>query len=136
MRLTQGNFSFLPDLTDTQIAAQIGYCLGMGWAISIEFTDDPHPRNTYWEMWGAPLFDLADASGAMLEVASCRAANPDHYVKVVAFDSRRGWETVRLSFIVQRPLVEPALRLERAESRGRTLRYTTTATPSGVAARD
>ena len=27
MRLTQGTFSFLPDLTDEQISAQIEYCL-------------------------------------------------------------------------------------------------------------
>ena len=25
---------------------------------SVEFTDDPHPRNVYWEMWGLPMFDL------------------------------------------------------------------------------
>jgi ribulose-bisphosphate carboxylase small chain len=27
MRLTQGTFSFLPDLTDSQIEAQVRYCL-------------------------------------------------------------------------------------------------------------
>ncbi len=54
MRLTQGTFSFLPDLTDAQIAAQIEYCLQQGWAMSVEYTDDPHPRNTYWEMFGMP----------------------------------------------------------------------------------
>ena len=47
MRVTQGCFSFLPDLTDEQISAQVQYCLGKGWAVNIEFTDDPHPRNTY-----------------------------------------------------------------------------------------
>src|SRR5690606_12716503 len=40
MRLTQGTFSFLPDLTDEQITAQIEYCLKQGWAVSIEYTDD------------------------------------------------------------------------------------------------
>ena len=58
MRLTQGTFSFLPDLTDAQIGAQIEYCLQQGWAVSVEYTDDPHPRNTYWEMFGIPMFDL------------------------------------------------------------------------------
>ena len=52
MRLTQGCFSFLPDLTDEQIRAQAQYCIDNGWAVNLEFTDDPHPRNTYWEMWG------------------------------------------------------------------------------------
>ena len=58
--VTQGQFSFLPPLTDVQITALIKYALGKGWAISVEYTDDPHPRNTYWEMYGAPMFDLKD----------------------------------------------------------------------------
>ncbi len=72
MRITQGTFSFLPDLTDEQIARQIQYCIGNGWAVNIEFTDDPHPRNTYWEMWGFPMFDIKDAAAAMTELAACR----------------------------------------------------------------
>jgi ribulose-bisphosphate carboxylase small chain len=123
MRVTQGAFSFLPDLTDTQIAAQVEYCLREGWAVSVEFTDDPHPRNTYWEMWGHPMFDLQDAAGVMAEIKACRAANPETYVRVNAFDSTRGWEAVRLSFLVQRPADEPGFRLERVEAQGRTMRY-------------
>ena len=124
MRVTQGAFSFLPDLTDRQIAAQIEYCLRQDWAVSVEFTDDPHPRNTYWEMWGMPMFDLRDAAGVTAEVRACRAANPHCYVRVNAFDSTRGWETVRLSFLVQRPADEPGFRLERTEAEGRAIRYT------------
>jgi ribulose-bisphosphate carboxylase small chain len=123
MRVTQGAFSFLPDLTDEQIAAQIEYCLRQEWAVSIEFTDDPHPRNTYWEMWGMPMFDLRDAAGVMAEVRACREAHLDAYVRLSAFDSTRGWETVRLSFLVQRPDDEPGFRLERIEAQGRTMRY-------------
>ena len=48
MRLTQGAFSYLPDLTDEQIKKQVQYCIKKGWAINIEWTDDPHPRNIYW----------------------------------------------------------------------------------------
>ena len=65
MRITQGCFSFLPDLTDDQILTQVQYCLDNGWAVNLEFTDDPHPRNTYWEMWGLPMFDLQDAKGVL-----------------------------------------------------------------------
>ena len=127
MRLTQGAFSFLPDLTDAQIRAQIEYCLGKGWAVSIEYTDDPHPRNTYWEMYGMPLFDLKDAAGVMAELNACRKTFPNHYVKVNAFDSAHGWESLRLSFIVHRPKNEPGFALERAEAQGRNIRYTTRA---------
>jgi ribulose-bisphosphate carboxylase small chain len=124
MRLTQGTFSFLPDLTDAQIAKQIEYALGRGWALGIEFTDDPHPRNTYWDMWGQPLFDLHDAAAVMREVSACRAANRGYYVRINAFDAERGSETVRLSFLVQRPAQEPGFRLDRMEDRGRNIRYT------------
>ncbi|MFO1115190.1 MAG: ribulose bisphosphate carboxylase small subunit [Beijerinckiaceae bacterium] len=123
MRVTQGCFSFLPDLTDTQIRDQVEYCLRNEWAIGVEFTDDPHPRNTYWNMWGNPMFDLKDAKGVMIELEECRKAHPDCYIRLNAFDSTRGWETVRMSFIVNRPKVEPTLRMTRTDVRGRTQSY-------------
>ena len=123
MRVTQGCFSFLPDLTDEQISRQVQYCLGKGWAVNIEFTDDPHPRNTFWEMWGLPMFDLKDPAGAMQEVRACRTTYPEHYIKVNAFDSVRGFETMRLSFIVNRPQDEPGFRLERQDVQGRVQHY-------------
>jgi ribulose-bisphosphate carboxylase small chain len=125
VRLTQGAFSFLPDLTSAEIRAQIEYCLDHGWAVSVEYSDDPHPRNIYWEMFGLPMFDLRDAAGVMAEVDACRAAFPNYYIKVNAFDSTRGWEALRLSFIVNRPKVEPGFGLVREETSGRRVRYTT-----------
>ena len=124
MRITQGTFSFLPDLTDEQIAKQVDYALAQGWAVSIEYSDDPHPRNTYWEMWGMPMFDLKDAAGVVAEIRECRKAHPDDYIKVNAFDSTRGFETMRLSFMVHRPKQEARYRLRREESAGRLVRYT------------
>ena len=52
MRITQGCFSFLPDLTDQQTSAQVEFCLNNGWSIGVEYTDDPHPRNMYWQLFG------------------------------------------------------------------------------------
>jgi len=92
MKLTQGTFSYLPDLTDEQISKQVQYCIDNGWAVNLEFSDDPHPRNTYWEMWGMPMFDVKDAAGG---------------------------ESIRLSFIVNRPKgEEKGFRLERQEVDG------------------
>lgn len=122
-RVTQGQFSFLPDLTDKEITAQIEYGLKRGYAWSVEYTDDPHPRNTYWEMFGNPMFDIADAAGVMLELKSCRKSFPRHYIRLSAFDSTHGTESVVLSFIVNRPAAEPGFRLIRTEEPGRTLRY-------------
>ncbi|HET7756639.1 MAG TPA: ribulose bisphosphate carboxylase small subunit [Steroidobacteraceae bacterium] len=127
MRLTQGAFSFLPDLSDAQIRDQVQYCLDHGWAVSVEYTDDPHPRNTYWEMFGAPMFDVADADGVLSALRECRKSFPSHYIKLNAFDSSHGRESLRLSFIVGRPPREPGFALERQEGAGRSLRYTTRA---------
>ena len=135
MRITQGTFSFLPDLSDAEIRDQVAYAQRQGWALSVEYTDDPHPRNSYWEMWGLPMFDLEDPAGVVLEVNECRKVFPRHYIKVNAFDATRGFETVRLSFIVNRPADEPGFSLQRQEVQGRGIRYTlqpyATAQPEG-----
>ncbi|HUX23463.1 MAG TPA: ribulose bisphosphate carboxylase small subunit [Burkholderiales bacterium] len=123
-RITQGQFSFLPDLTDAQISAQIEFALSRGYAVNVEYTDDPHPRNTYWEMFGMPMFDLKDPAGILMEINNCRKTFPNHYVRVTAFDSTRGWETPRMSFIVNRPANEPGFGLVRAEGPGRSVTYT------------
>jgi ribulose-bisphosphate carboxylase small chain len=122
-RVTQGQFSYLPDLTDAQITRQIEYALAKSWAVGIEYTDDPHPRNTYWEMYGNPMFDLKDPAGILVEINACRKTFPRHYVRVTAFDSTQGVESPRMSYIVNRPPTEPGFRLVRQEEPGRSVRY-------------
>ena len=124
MRLTQGAFSFLPDLTDAQIIKQIDFCINKGWSIGVEWTDDPHPRNAYWELWGLPLFDVKDSAAVLYEVNECRRLNPEGYIKLVAFNATRGTESSASSFIVQRPKSEPGFYLERQETEGRNIKYT------------
>lgn len=123
-RITQGQFSFLPDLSDDEIRAQIDYGLAKGYAWSVEYTDDPHPRNTYWEMFGMPMFDLQDAAGVLSELIECRKTFPQHYIRLMAFDSTRGFESIAMSFIVNRPSSEPGFALVRQEVDGRSMRYT------------
>lgn len=123
-RITQGQFSFLPDLTDEQITAQIQYALNNNWAVSVEYTDDPHPRNTYWEMYGNPMFDLKDPAGILMEINECRKTFPRHYIRVTAFNSTRGVESPMMSYIVNRPEVEPGFKVERQERDGRSIGYT------------
>ena len=127
MRITQGTFSFLPDLTDEQIAAQLRYALRNGWPISVEHTDDPHPRNALWEMWGLPHVRPRRATTSTSRMREVRAAArrfPNHYVKVVAYDRSLGRQTTALSFIVGRPADEPGFRLDRTETARPPIRYT------------
>jgi ribulose-bisphosphate carboxylase small chain len=132
MRVTQGTFSFLPDFTDEQIDAQLKYALRNGWAIMVEHTDDPHPRNYLWEMWKQPEFDLTEDESdvAMRDVRAACEAFPNEYVKVVCYDRSLGRQTSKLSFIVNRPPNEPGFMLERQEKADRQIRYTLRAYPT------
>ena len=125
MRITQGQFTFLPDHTDDEIRQQVDYAIGRGWALSVEHTDDPHPRNTYWDLWGLPMFHIMDGAAVVYEVNACRKAFAGHYIKVNAFDATRGVESMAMSFIVQRPAHESGFGLVRQEAASRQMRYTT-----------
>ena len=99
---------------------------GNGWAVSVEYTDDPHPRNTYWEMCGMPMFDLKDAAGVMAEVNACRAGVPEplHQGQRVRLDARLG----DAAAVVHRQPARrrsPASRWCAQEAAGRNVRYTT-----------
>jgi ribulose-bisphosphate carboxylase small chain len=124
VRLTQGCFSFLPDLNDAQIEKQITYAINRGWAMNVEWTDDPHPRNSYWELWGLPLFDIKDPAAVMFELQEARKACAAGYLRVNAFDASYGTESCVMSFIASRPANEPGFYLERTDGAGRFITYT------------
>lgn len=124
MRITQGTFSYLPDLSDEEITAQVQYCLDNDWPVLVEYTDDPHPRNVFWELWGMPLFDIKDAAAVMAEIQSCRRAFPNYYIRVNGYDRSLRRQTTALSFIINRPGDETGFRLERTEAADRQIRYT------------
>ncbi|MEV5966351.1 ribulose bisphosphate carboxylase small subunit [Kribbella sp. NPDC051952] len=123
MELRHGTFSYLPALTDDEIADQVRYALGNGWPVSIEYSDDPHPRNVYWEMWGLPLFDLTEPDGVLAQINECRATYPNHYIRVLAYDAGLGRQTTAMHFLVQRPAEEPGFLLTRVEGPDRSQRY-------------
>ena len=123
MRLTQGCFSFLPDLTDAQIEKQVTFAISKGWAMNVEYTDDPHPRNSYWELWGLPLFDIKDVAAVMFELAEARKAITKSYIRMNAFDASYGVESCVMSFIASRPANEPGFYLDRTDGPGRQIIY-------------
>lgn len=123
MRLKQGQFSYLPDLTEEEVAAQVQYAIDNGWGIGIEYTDDPHPRNDYWQMYGRPRWGLDDPQDVLSELADCREANPEHYIAIRAYSNTRQRQGIMLDFIVNRPEYEPGFHLERRSSRAARVRY-------------
>lgn len=122
--ITQGMFSYLPPLTDDEIAEQVAWALAHNWPVSLEHTDDPHPRNTYWSMWDLPMFDTGDPAAVLAQVRACREAWPEHYVRLNAYDARLGRQTTAMSFLVHRPAVEASYRAVRAEGADRRIGYT------------
>ena len=71
-----------------------------------------------------PMFDLTDPAGVLMELNACRKTFPSHYIRLMAFDSTRGIESIAMSMIVNRPANEPGFRLHRQEVEGRSMRYT------------
>jgi ribulose-bisphosphate carboxylase small chain len=124
VRVTQGCFSFLPDLNDTQIEQMVGYAIDKGWAMNVEWTDDPHPRNSYWDLWGLPLFDVKDPATVLFELNQARKGTTPGYLRINAFDASYGVESCAMSFIAQRPNDEPGFYVERQEGAGRFIKYT------------
>jgi ribulose-bisphosphate carboxylase small chain len=94
-------FSYLPPLTDEQITAQVGSILELGSIPAIEHTTDPQPRTTYWSMWKLPLFDARTPEAVLAEVNACARANPDAYVRLSAYDTKRRGRVA--SFLIRRP---------------------------------
>jgi len=75
------------------------------------------------EMWGLPMFDLHNPKGVMMELEECRKAHPESYIRVNAFDSTRDFETVRMSFFVNRPKNEPTIAMSRMDTVSRSQRH-------------
>lgn len=124
MHITQGTFSYLPPLTDEEIAAQVQYAFDNEWAPAVEYTDDPHPRNVYWEMWGIPQFDADDPQEVVQEINNCRETHSDKYIRLTLYNPALTKMTTALQFIVHRPPNEPGFRLDRQETHDRTIDYT------------
>lgn len=97
----QGTFAFLPPLTDEEIRKQMQWILDQGYVVSVEYTDDPSPRNLFWRMWGLPMFGVRDAAAIWMEFESCRKAFPDQYIKINGYDPMRQGQAV--SFVAHWP---------------------------------
>jgi len=78
-------------------------------------------------MWGLPHFDdtgtTTTIGAVMASLDECRRAYPHDYIRICAFDATKGWESLRTSFIVQRPDTEPGFRLDRSYRAGRSVGY-------------
>jgi len=111
--------SYLPPLTNDQIAKQIDYIVSNGWIPALEFADAEsayvgsantirfgavaagYYDNRYWSMYKLPMFGCTDASQVLAEIKNATEAFPDAYIRVAAFDNVRQVQVV--AFLVHRP---------------------------------
>ena len=93
--------SYLPPLTDQQIARQIQYMLEQGFIPAIEFQKDPVPEDHHWTLWKLPFFSGSTAQDILNEVRECKGQFSDSYIRVIGFDNIRQCQT--MSFIVYKP---------------------------------
>ena len=93
--------SYLPPLSDAQIAKQIQYMLNQGYIPAVEFNETSEPTDFYWTLWKLPLFNATSTQEVLNEIQSCRSQNSNCYIRVVGFDNIKQFQV--LSFIVHKP---------------------------------
>ncbi|NES93884.1 MAG: ribulose bisphosphate carboxylase small subunit [Desertifilum sp. SIO1I2] len=93
--------SYLPPLSDSQMARQIQYILDQGFFPAVEFSESSEPEMHYWTMWKLPMFAAKSVKEVMNEVDACRSEYRDCYVRVVGFDNIKQCQV--LSFIIHKP---------------------------------
>ena len=94
-------FSYLPPLSDAQIAKQLQYMLDQGYIPGVEFSQESEPTQHYWTLWKLPLFNATTTNEILAEVRACRSEYGHCYVRVVGFDNIKQCQV--LSFIVHKP---------------------------------
>nr|ASQ39894.1 ribulose-1,5-bisphosphate carboxylase/oxygenase small subunit [Glaucocystis sp. BBH] len=94
-------FSYLPPLSQQQIARQLQYALSNGFVPCIEFSKTANPEELIWTMWKLPLFGAQSPEDILSEIIACKQAYPDYFIRVVAFDSFR--QVQIMSFVVHVP---------------------------------
>ncbi len=94
--------SYLPPLTDAQIARQVDYILNNGYYPAVEFNEVSEPTEYYWTLWKLPLFTASSAQEVLQEVQACRTEYRNCFIRVVGFDNIKQCQVA--SFIVHRPV--------------------------------
>lgn len=93
--------SYLPPLSDAQIAKQIQYMLDQGYIPAVEFNEQSEPTEYYWTLWKLPLFDANSVQAVLGEVQACRSEYSNCFIRVVGFDNIKQCQV--LGFIVHKP---------------------------------
>lgn len=84
---TLETFGFLPKMSQDEVYAQISYIIAQGWTPAIEHEDPGRSFNHYWTMWKLPFFGDTDLGHVVAELEACRAAYPNHHIRLLGYDN-------------------------------------------------
>jgi ribulose-bisphosphate carboxylase small chain len=101
MMMRLETFSYLPELDNAEIEAQIRSILDRGLVVAIEHTREPSAYDHYRTLWKLPLFGVTDPDDVLSELEECRGEHPDAYIRLNGYDRRRQGQV--LAFAVHRP---------------------------------
>ena len=105
--------SYLPPLSQEQLAKEVEYLLRKGWIPCLEFSVEkgfPYRENhrspgyydgRYWTMWKLPMFGCTDAVQVLKELEENKKAYPTSFIRIIGFDNVRQVQCI--SFIAHRP---------------------------------
>ncbi|CAF1901991.1 BnaC02g17140D [Brassica napus] len=105
--------SYLPDLTDVEIAKEVDYLIRNKWTPCIEFELEHgfvyrehgnisgYYDGRYWTMWKLPLFGCTDSTQVLKEVKKCKQEYPNAFIRIIGFDNNRQAQCI--SFIAYKP---------------------------------
>ncbi|XWS47611.1 hypothetical protein CRYUN_Cryun14cG0167000 [Craigia yunnanensis] len=105
--------SYLPTLTQEQLAKEVEYLLRSKWIPCLEFElehgfvyrenhrSPGYYDGRYWTMWKLPMFGCTDASQVLKEVEECKKEYPNAYIRIIGFDNKRQVQCI--SFIAYKP---------------------------------
>jgi len=114
-------FSYLPPLSDADIAKQVDYITRNGWVPALEFADPEHAYvsnentvrmqttsgyqdNRYWSMYKLPMFGCTDSSQVLKEIQAATKSFPNAYIRLVAFNPDRQVQVAGM--LVHRPTTD------------------------------
>jgi ribulose-bisphosphate carboxylase small chain len=98
---TLETFGFLPELTADEIYDQIVYIINQGWTPALEHEKPENKMAHYWGMWKLPFFGMTDPNEVLAELDACRAAYPDHLIRMIGYDNYT--QCQGHNFVVYRP---------------------------------
>ncbi|XP_010521010.1 PREDICTED: ribulose bisphosphate carboxylase small chain, chloroplastic-like [Tarenaya hassleriana] len=105
--------SYLPDLSDTELAKEVDYLLRNNWIPCLEFElgnafvyrenhrSPGYYDGRYWTMWKLPMFGCTDSAQVMKELQEAKTTHPDAHIRIIGFDNVRQVQCI--SFIAYKP---------------------------------